>query len=222
LERKIEICVFNIKDCINAAKYKIDRIEFCQNRAGGGISPEKKDITEVIKLHPHIYPIIRPRKGDFIYSQSEFDAMIDLVIFCRKIGCKGVVFGILDNKNHLDIKRSKVLKQASGGMSTTFHKAFDEIEDVFEGINGLINLGFDRILTSGKSNNAINGIKLINELSEKSHNKISIMPGGGIRSNNIDEFLKNKYLREFHSSCIINNKFEESELKRLINRISYI
>jgi len=222
LKKKLEICVFNIKDCIKASKHKIDRIEFCKNRKEEGISPEKKEIAEAIKLHPNIYPMIRPRKGNFVYNSQEFFEMIDLITFCRKLGCKGVVFGVLNKKNEIDVEKCKILLDKSGNMSTTFHKAFDETIDVFKTIDELIKLGFDRVLTSGKAKTALKGIKLIDKLAKKTQNKISVMPGGGIRSDNINTFLDNKYLNDFHSSSIINNCFNETEIKKLIKRISNI
>ncbi len=222
MKKKLEICVFNIKDCIKASKHQIDRIEFCKNRKEEGISPEKKDIAEAIKIHPNIYPMIRPRKGNFVYNSQELFYMIDLITFCRKLGCKGVVFGVLNKENEIDVEKCKILLDKSGNMSTTFHKAFDETIDVFKAIDELIKLGFDRVLTSGKSKTALKGIKLINQLAIKTQNKISIMPGGDIRSDNINTFLDNKYLNDFHSSSIINNCFNETEIKKLIKRISNI
>ena len=222
MKKKLEICAFSIEDCIKVSKYKIDRIEFCKNRKEGGISPKKSEIAKAIKFFPNIYPIIRPRKGNFIYNEEELYKMVDLITFCKKVGCKGVVFGALNDDKEIDIKKCKILLEKSGNMSTTFHKAFDEVKNTFKAIEELIILGFDRVLTSGKEKNALEGIKMINDLAKKTHNKISIMPGGGIRSNNINEFLYNKYLNEFHSSCIIDNEFKEIEVENLIKRISNV
>lgn len=222
MKKKLEICAFNIEDCIKASKYKIDRIEFCRNKKEGGLSPKKSEIAKAIKFFPNIYPIIRPRKGNFIYSEEELYKMVDLIIFCKKVGCRGVVFGALNADNEIDKKKCKILLEQSGNMSTTFHKAFDEVKNSFKAIDDLIMLGFNRVLTSGKEKSALKGIKMINNLAEKTYNKISIMPGGGIRSNNIKAFLDNKYLNEFHSSCIIDDTFSEREIENLIKRISNV
>ncbi len=211
--------MFSLKDCITASKYNIDRIEFCKDRNEGGLSPKKDDIKKALKYHDNILPIIRPRKGNFIYNNEEINDMIDLIQYCREVGCKGVVFGVLNSQNEIDKETCKILMKKCGGMSTTFHKAFDEIENIYKAVDDLIEIGFDRILTSGKKEKVIDGIDEINKLVKYSNDKISIMPGGSLRSENIDNFIKNKFINEFHSSCIINNNLNEDEIKKLIKRI---
>ena len=141
--------------------------------------------------------------------------MIDSVKYCRDIGCKGLVFGILDKNKSIDYINCKKLAQESKGLSLTFHMAFDLTKDPYLSMEKIIDLGFDRILTSGQKEDAESGIKLINELAEKGEKRISIMPGSSVRSSNIDLFLQNKLINEFHSSCYINNKFSEKELEKL-------
>ena len=111
MKKKLEICVFNLNDCITASKYNIDRIEFCKERSLGGISPKKDDIKKALTYHENIFPIIRPRKGNFIYNNEELGEMVDLIEYCKKIGCKGVVFGVLNNKNQIDKEKCKMLKE---------------------------------------------------------------------------------------------------------------
>ena len=220
MKNKLEICVFSLKDCITASKYNIDRIEFCRDRNEGGLSPKKDDIKKALKYHDNIFPIIRPRKGNFIYDNEEINGMIDLIEYCREVGCKGVVFGVLNSQNKIDKEKCKILMGKCGDMSTTFHKAFDEIENIYKAVDDLIEIGFDRILTSGKKEKVIDGIDEINNLVKYCNGKISIMPGGSLRSENINNFIKNKFINEFHSSCIINNNLNEDEIKKLIKRIS--
>ena len=216
----LEICAFNIKDCIDISKFDISRIELCTNKKKGGLTPSKNSIIKSLKLNIPIHPIIRPRGGNFLYNKTELRQMIESIKFCKNIGCHGVVFGILDKKNKVNIKICKKLKTFCGNMSTTFHRAFDEIADPFDALESIINLKFDRILTSGQKKNAKEGIKLITQLAERSKNRISIMPGSGIRSSNIDLFLKNKNINEIHTSSYSDGKFSTNELKKIIKKIT--
>ena len=216
----LEICAFNIKDCIDISKFDISRIELCTNKKKGGLTPSKNSIIKSLKLNIPIHPIIRPRGGNFLYNKAELRQMIESIKFCKNIGCHGVVFGILDKKNKINIKMCKKLKTFCGNMSTTFHRAFDEIADPFDALESIINLKFDRILTSGQKKNAKEGIKLITQLAERSKNRISIMPGSGIRSSNIDLFLKNKNINEIHTSSYSDGKFSTNELKKIIKKIT--
>ena len=216
----LEICAFNIKDCIDISKFDISRIELCTNKKKGGLTPSKNSIIKSLKLNIPIHPIIRPRGGNFLYNKTELRQMIESIKFCKNIGCHGVVFGILDKKNKINIKMCKKLKTFCGNMSTTFHRAFDEIADPFDALESIIDLKFDRILTSGQKKNAKEGIKLITQLAERSKNRISIMPGSGIRSSNIDLFLKNKNINEIHTSSYSDGKFSTYELKIIIKKIT--
>lgn len=216
----LEICAFNIKDCIDISKFDISRIELCTNKKKGGLTPSKNSIIKSLKLNIPIHPIIRPRGGNFLYNETELRQMIESIKFCKNIGCHGVVFGILDKKNKINIKMCKKLKTFCGNMSTTFHRAFDEIADPFDALESIIDLKFDRILTSGQKKNAKEGIKLITQLAERSKNRISIMPGSGIRSSNIDLFLKNKNINEIHTSSYSDGKFSTNELKKIIKKIT--
>ena len=216
----LEICAFNIKDCIDISKFDISRIELCTNKKKGGLTPSKNSIIKSLKLNIPIHPIIRPRGGNFLYNKTELRQMIESIKFCKNIGCHGVVFGILDKKNKINIKMCKKLKTFCGNMSTTFHRAFDEIADPFDALESIINLKFDRILTSGQKKNAKEGIKLITQLAKRSKNRISIMPGSGIRSSNIDLFLTNKNINEIHTSSYSDGKFSTNELKKIIKKIT--
>ena len=217
--RDLEICTFNLTDTKVASNHKISRIELCEKKDLGGITPRRKLIKESLQLGTPIHPIIRPRGGDFNYSSREFDIMLDDVSFCRDNRCSGIVFGFLNKKNDVDISLCREIIKVSGNMSLTFHRAFDKTRNPFESMEKIIDLGFDRILTSGQKSDAISGLRLINALTEKSNGRISIMPGAGVRSSNIDILLKNKKISEFHSSCYINNLFSVKELNRLIKKL---
>jgi len=215
LIRKLEVCSFNIPDFNKIIKQKVSRVELCVNKEVGGVTPPYSDIAYAVSKNIPIHPIIRPRPGNFTYNNIELNEMIDSIKYCRDIGCKGVVFGVLDDNNTIDYVKCKRLAEESKGISLTFHMAFDLTDDPYESMEKIIDLGFDRILTSGQKESAESGIKLINELAKKGEKRISIMPGSSVRSSNIDLFLQNKLINEFHSSCYINNKFSEKELKLL-------
>ena len=217
--RDLEICTFNLTDTKVASNHKISRIELCEKKDLGGITPRRELIKESLQLGTPIHPIIRPRGGDFNYSSREFDIMLDDVSFCRDNRCSGIVFGFLNKKNDVDISLCREIIKVSGNMSLTFHRAFDKTRNSFESMEKIIDLGFDRILTSGQKSDAVSGLRLINALTEKSNGRISIMPGAGVRSSNIDILLDNKKISEFHSSCYINNVFSVKELNRLIKKL---
>ncbi len=217
--KKLEVCSFNISDFNKIIKQKISRIELCINKEVGGLTPPAKDIAYAVSKNTPIHPIVRPRPGNFTYNTKELSKMINSIKYCKDVGCKGVVFGILDNNNSVDYKKCKILVKESKGISLTFHMAFDLTEDPLDSMEKIIDLGFDRILTRGQKQNAEDGISLINKLVDKSKKRISIMPGSGVRSSNIDLFLKNKNIKDFHSSCYINNSFSEMELEKLIRTI---
>ena len=220
MTRKLEVCSFNLTDFNKIIKHKVSRVELCVKKEVGGITPPYSDIEYATSKNIPIHPIIRTRPGNFTYNRKELNEMIDSVKYCRDIGCKGIVLGILDKSNAIDYVKCKKLVKESRGMSLTFHMAFDLTRDPFLSMEKIIDLGFDRILTSGQKESAESGINLINELAEKGEKRISIMPGSSVRSSNIDLFLQNKLIDEFHSSCYINNKFSEKELKLLSKAIN--
>ena len=217
--RDLEICTFNLPDTKIASNHKISRIELCEKKDLGGITPNREIIKESLLLGTPIHPIIRPRGGNFNYTSREIDIILDDVSFCRDNQCSGIVFGILNKKNDVDISLCRKIIEVSGNMSLTFHRAFDKTRHPIESMEKIIDLGFDRILTSGQKSDVVSGLSLINTLTDKGHGRISIMPGAGVRSSNIDLLLENDKISEFHSSCYINNLFSVEELKQLIKKL---
>ena len=213
MTRILEVCSFNLTDFNKIIKHKVSRVELCVQKEVGGLTPPRSDIEYAVSKNIPIHPIIRTRPGNFTYNRKELNEMIDSVKYCRDVGCKGVVLGVLDKNNSIDYVNCKRLVKESKGISLTFHMAFDLTRDPFLSMEKIIDLGFDRILTSGQKESAVTGIKLINELAEKGEKRISIMPGSSVRSSNIDLFLQNKLINEFHSSCYINKKFSEKEFE---------
>ncbi|MBY0757301.1 copper homeostasis protein CutC [Clostridium sardiniense] len=201
---KLEVCVGNYKEAIAAFKNGGDRIELCDNLQEGGTTPSYGTIKKsVCDIDIPINVIIRPRGGDFNYSDEEFEIMKEDIRICKELGVNGVVFGILNDDNSIDIERNKILKEEAGSLSTTFHMAFDEIEDKNSAIDVLVDLGIDRILTKGGSTNAPNNLDKLKELVEYAGDRIIIMPGGGINCNNREHIYNMTNAKELHGSKIV-------------------
>jgi len=199
----LEIACFNLDSCFIAQNAGADRIEFCANYTCGGITPSLNEILkarEIVTIPLHI--IIRPREGNFLYAQAEIDKMKSDILFCKENKIDGVVFGILDDSNKINRATCKELLELSKPMKVTFHRAIDSCEDIFSGIQVLIDLGFDTVLTSGGKNKAIEGKEILRSLQQQFGKKISIMPGGGIRSTNIYELKNTTNCKAFHSAAL--------------------
>lgn len=197
---QIEICAANIGSAVNAQKGGADRIELCSELAAGGITPSYGMIKEVLNLiQIPVFVLIRPRSGDFCYSDDEFDAMKTDIKICKDLGCAGIVSGILNSDLTIDKKRTKELIELSRPLEFTFHRAFDRLADPKKGLNELIDLGADRILTSGQQPAAENGFELLIRLKNLARNQIKMMPGGGISSKNALLFRENGF-DEIHAS----------------------
>lgn len=220
---KLEIACFNAESAIIAQLGRADRIELCENKNVGGVSPS----VEFFKfLRPKIsIPInvmIRPRGGNFIYSKHEFKEMENKIIEFKNIGADGFVFGILNDSKEIDIERNSELISLCENFPCTFHKAFDETNDFSESLERIINIGFSDILTSGGKQCANDGINALLELKQKAKNRIEIMPGGGIRSSNIKLLNEKLNLNFYHSSAIIDDSefvnFDEvKSLKKVLS-----
>lgn len=218
----LEIACFNFESALIAEQSGADRIELCENYSAGGITPGIELIEKVksqIRIPVHV--MIRPRGGNFIYSNSEFDEMKKSIEQCKSFGMAGVVFGILDEKNLVNKNRCSELIALAKPMSATFHRAFDELKNSFTALEEIIECGFERILTSGQKKSAMEGAELISELIVKTKNRISIMPGGGVRSENILELKEKTNAKEFHSSAInsgnlLADKNEIQKIKTLL------
>ena len=207
----LEICCFNIQSALHAQQAGAYRVEFCADPQGGGTTPSLGAIkTAREKLHIQLYPIIRPRGGDFLYSKEEFEIMIHDVELCRQLGCDGVVIGLLNPDGRIDRKRAGRLVELAYPAGVTFHRAFDRCVDPREGLEDIIGIGCERILTSGQRPTALEGASLIHDLIKQADNRIILMPGSGIRASNILEVAGQTGAEEFHSST---GKFEESKMK---------
>jgi copper homeostasis protein len=208
---KLEVIGFTIESCMIAQAAGAHRIELCDNPFEGGTTASYGFIkTARENLSIELYPIIRPRGGDFLYSEIEFEVMKADIENCKSLGCDGVVIGILNADGTVDKKRCKQLVEIAHPMKVTFHRAFDRTNDPFKAMEDIISIGCERILTSGQKNLAIDGEELLNKLVKQANNRIIIMPGSGVNSENIETLVKNTNASEFHTSArtFINSKME--------------
>jgi len=195
----LEACVNSAVSAIEAQEGGADRVELCGNMLEGGCTPGAGTIKFARQhLQIGLFVMIRPRGADFCYSPDEFEIMKHDVKSAKDLGSDGVVFGILKPDGTIDKERMAELAELARPMGITCHRAFDMTRDPFEAMNDLVNLGIDRILTSGQSDSAILGAPLIRELIGKSQNKIILMPGHGIKENNLDQVIRETGAKEFH------------------------
>lgn len=199
---KIEICTNSVKSCLEAQKGGAYRVELCAGIPEGGTTPSYGDISlarELLKIKLNV--IIRPRGGDFLYSDLEHRIMLKDIEIAKKLGVDGVVFGCLTPNGDIDMKRNSELMEAAEGMSVTFHRAFDMCRDPFESLEKIIELGCDRILTSGQQPKAEMGFDLIKQLVDLAGDRIIIMPGSGVNDQNIAKIASATGAKEFHFSA---------------------
>lgn len=198
----LEICANSIESALNAQNGGADRIELCTHLEVGGLTPSH-GLIKVAKelLNIPIYVLIRPRAGDFMYSKIEMEVMKEDVQFCAEMGCAGVVIGCLNGDRTICWEQTEQLLEKAGYMDVTFHRAFDQCPNPFEALETLREMGIQRVLTSGCPTSAINGVETLGELVDEADDDIIVMPGGGIRPENLKTLLQTG-ASEYHSSAI--------------------
>ena len=215
---KFEVCANSVESCIAAQKGGADRVELCAGIPEGGTTPSYGEILLARRvldegaargLKPtRLHVIIRPRGGDFLYTELELQRMIEDIWIARKLGADGVVFGCLRPDGSLDTEANARLMEAAslpmggkGGVSVTFHRAFDRCANPREALEELIRQGFNRILTSGQQPTAEEGIPLLRELNEQAAGRIAILAGCGVNEHNIRHIYEETGVTEFHFSA---------------------
>ena len=198
-----EICVDSVAGVRAAKAAGAHRVELCANLLEGGTTPSRGTIKRArsvagIKLHV----IIRPRGGDFLYDEDEFAAMVADIETARAEGADGVVIGLLTAEGEVDVPRTRELIAKARPLSVTFHRAFDMTRDPFKALTTLIELGVDRILTSGQEASVLEGLPLIAELIRRSGDRIIIMPGGGITPRNAERIIAGAGPKEMHFAAL--------------------
>lgn len=222
MKRKLEIACFDLDSALIAARTGAHRIEFCASLQDGGISPDLKTVKNLLnEVSIPVYVMVRPRGGDFVYTAGEFELMkIQLKEF-KAAGVHGLVFGCLTGQNEIDEERNKILLELAGALPCTFHRAVDQTPDLFFAVEKLAEMGFKRVLTSGGKGNAIDNAEVLGELVEKFIG-IGILPGGGVRSSNIEKLIMTGAV-EFHSSGITagsNPQADPDEIKKLLHALA--
>lgn len=198
---KLEVCVETIAGLELAADCSVARIELCQGLDLGGLTPSLAMMRYAASLPVPTFALIRPRPGNFVYSAREIDVMIGDIHAARDVGLAGVVLGVLNDDHSLNHDALQALLAHSVGLGRTLHRSFDLTPDLFAAADAAIELGFDRILTSGGAPTAMQGSRTIAELARRTAGRISIMPGAGIRADNIAWALTIDHIEEVHASC---------------------
>lgn len=203
---KLEIACFNLESALIAQEFGADRIELCDNMPVGGTTPNfetAQKVRDEVQILMNV--MIRPRGGNFVYNDTEFEQMKFEIQEFKKMNVDGFVFGILNNDNSFDVKRNKDLVEIASPISCTFHRAFDVVVNVYDSLELVINCGFKTILTSGQGTSVMEGIAVLENLVKKANERIVIMPGGGLRSSNIFILDQKVNATFYHSSAILNS-----------------
>ena len=198
-EIRIEACVNSVESAIKAQQGGADRVELCDNLHDGGTTPSVGAIMaarETLSIELNV--IVRPRGGDFLYSDFELEIMKADIKAARAAGADGVVFGMLEADGTINVEQTRQLVELARPMTTTFHRAFDMCIDPFVALEELVSLGVDRILTSGQRPSAIEGAELLEKLVEAAGDRIIVMPGVGIDTTNIGGLIARTGAKEYH------------------------
>ena len=195
----LEVCADSVESVLAAEKGGADRIELCGNVVIGGTTPSESLFREIRRYSDiKIHALIRPRFGDFCYTEYEFDIIRSEVRKFWELGAQGVVIGMLSPDGSLDVEHLAQLMEEAKGMSVTLHRAFDVCRDPMEALEQVISLGFNTILTSGQKNNCVDGSPLLAELVEKSAGRIHIMAGAGVNADVIAPIYEKTGITDYH------------------------
>ena len=195
----IEICLESVESVIAAEKGGADRVELCSDLFEGGLTPTIGTVkTALKKSNIKINAMIRPRGGDFCYSDEEFEVMKEDIKAFKETGINGIVFGILTPEGDVDVKRSKEIIELARPLAVTFHRAFDMTRDPYKSLEELIELGVDRVLTSGQEATVPEGADLLEELVQIAGDRIIVMPGCGITERNFPKLKDKIKAKEYH------------------------
>lgn len=237
----LEVCAFGIQSCIIAERAGAVRVELCDNPIEGGTTPSYGTIKAVReKISIELYPIIRPRSLNYFYDDDEWEIMKQDVLICKQLGCDGISVGIQLQSGEVDIERMKRLVELAYPMGVTSNRVIDAAPDPFKALEQLIEAGCERVLTSGQASTAPEGAEVLRQLVLQSDGRISIMPGAGVKAENIAALYHATGATEFHTSArkampntvSFANKYvtdagnmyvaDEKELKRILSILNTI
>lgn len=221
-KHQLEIACFTADAALIAQQNGANRVELCDVMKVGGISPTIEIVKQVrANVSIDLYVMIRPRGGNFVYSDAEFLQMKTTILAFKELQVDGFVFGILNENNQIDTEKNKELVELAHPLPCTFHRAFDEVSDVFQSLEDVIDCGFATLLTSGQAQNVVDGITVLSELVQNANSRIMIMPGGGLRSTNIEFIMKKTNALFYHSSAITDESESPNptEIKALVSKL---
>jgi len=202
MKNLLEICIDSVESAIKAEQAGADRLELCENLLQGGVTPSLGKINAVIQaVSIPVRILIRPKAGDFFYSESELNIIAQDIKLCTQTECEGLVVGALNPNSNIDEELLKKWKNFAKQKNLAFHRAFDVVKDPLKTAELLIQYGFDTILTSGQSASAEEGVGVLSELQRTYGSKIKILAGGGVRTANISKIHKETGITHFHSSA---------------------
>lgn len=218
----LEVISFSLESCRTAVEAGAQRIELCDNPLEGGTTPSAGMIQIARSIASiQLYPIIRPRGGDFLYTEDEYQMMQEDVRICKELGCDGVVLGLLNRNGTIDTDRTRKLVEEAYPLGVTFHRAFDRVSDYEKALEDVIHCGCERILTSGLSPTVTEGKETLKKLVSLAKGRISIMPGSGLRSANLKDIAEYTGAKEFHSSARIEKmslmEYQNKQMNETLN-----
>lgn len=198
----LEICAFNIQSCFIAEKIGAERVELCDNPVEGGTTPSYGTIKKAREsISIKLYPIIRPRSGNYFYDEHEIAVLKNDILMCKELSCDGISVGVQTIDGNIDVEQFKRIVEWAYPMGVTCNRAFDATPDPYKALEDIIEAGCERVLTSGQASAAPDAGALLGKLVVQANNRISIMPGAGVRSSNIKKLIEESGAYEFHTSA---------------------
>ncbi|HWB91292.1 MAG TPA: copper homeostasis protein CutC [Puia sp.] len=200
----LEVCAFTIQSCMIAEKVGAVRVELCDNPVEGGTNPSYGTIRRVReRIGIRLYPILRPRSGNYFYDEEEFAIMQEDIRICKELGCDGISVGVQRRDGTMDMERMRRVVEWAYPMGVTCNRAFDSVPDPYRALEEIIDCGCERVLTSGQKSSAPEGAEVLGRLVRQATGRISIMPGAGVRSSNIARLISETGAWEYHTSARI-------------------
>ncbi len=216
----LEVAVDSLEALKAAEEAGADRIELCAHLDKGGVSPSDQLFAEAVAIaNVPIRVMVRPRSGDFIYTNEEFQLMKDEIFRAKKAGVEGVVLGMLFNEKEIDVERTRILVELARPMKSTFHRAFDTLKHSLDAFDQVIATGVDTLLTSGGADSAEQGVEMLAKLVPKSQGRISILAGGGVRGTNVAKIVKTTGVRAVHVGAALNHR---GSIDEIVEKVRFV